>query len=128
MAIIPLDKSPGIRPVEVGEGLRRIISETIDSFLKEEIKEAAGPLQVCAGYSAGYSAGAEATMHAMSHVFDEERTDGIILVDATNAFNQMNRAVAMQNIQITCNKMSRYIINTYRSPYRLFICGGGEIL
>jgi hypothetical protein len=64
----------------------------------------------------------------MSHGFDEEGTDGIILIDATNAFNQMNRAVAMHNLQLTCNKMSMYIINTYRSPSRLFICGGGEIL
>jgi frataxin-like iron-binding protein CyaY len=64
----------------------------------------------------------------MSHGFDEEGTDGILLIDATNAFNQMNRAVAMHNLQLTCNKMSMYIINTYRSPSRLFICGGGEIL
>jgi hypothetical protein len=108
----------------VGEVLRRIIGKTITSFLKEEIKEAAGPLQVCAGHSAG----AEAAIHAMSHVFDDEETDGIILTDATNAFNQMNRAVAMHNLQITCNKLSMYIINTYRGPSRLFICGGGEIL
>ena len=117
--LIPLDKRPG-----VGEVLRRIIGKTITSFLKEEIKEAAGSLQVCAGHSGG----AEAAIHAMSHVFEEEGTDGIILIDATNAFNQMNRAIAMHNLQITCNKMSLYIINTYRSPSRLFICGGGEIL
>ena len=41
----------------------------------------------------------------MSYVFDEERTDGIILIYATSAFNQMNRAIAMHNLQITCNKM-----------------------
>ena len=51
----------------------------------------------------------------MSQVFVEEGTDGILLIDASNAFNQMNRSVA-------------FIINTYRSPSRLFICGGGEIL
>ena len=92
--------------------------------MKEEIKEAAGPLQVCAGHSAG----SEAAIHAMSQVFEEERTDGILLIDASNAFNQMNRSVALHNIQITCKEMSLYIINTYRSPSRLFICGGGEIL
>ena len=51
----------------------------------------------------------------MSQVFVEEGTDGILLIDASNAFNQMNRSVA-------------FIINTYRSPSMLFICGGGEIL
>ena len=64
----------------------------------------------------------------MSQVFVEEGTDGILLIDASNAFNQMNRSVALHNIQITCKEMSLYIINTYRSSSRLFICGGGEIL
>ena len=59
----------------------------------------------------------------------EEGTDGILLTDASNAFNQMNRSVASHNIQITGKEMSLYVINTYRSPSRLFICGGGpEIL
>ncbi|CAB3982253.1 Hypothetical predicted protein [Paramuricea clavata] len=60
--LIPLDKNPGIRPIGVGEILRRIIGKTVTTFLKMEIQEAAGPLQV----SAGHSAGAEAAIHAMS--------------------------------------------------------------
>ena len=75
--------------------LRRIIGKTTALFLKEEVKSAAGPLQVCTGHSAG----AEAAIHTMSQVFDEEETDGILLIDATNAFNQMNRAVAMHNVK-----------------------------
>ncbi|PFX23725.1 hypothetical protein AWC38_SpisGene11699 [Stylophora pistillata] len=85
--LIPLDKNPGIRPIGVGEVLRRIEGKTVSCFLKEEIKEAAGPLQVCAVHNAV----AEAAIHAMSHVFEEEGTDGILLIDASNAFNQMNR-------------------------------------
>ena len=104
--------------------MRRIVGKTVAGFLKEEIKEAAGPLQVCAGHSAG----SEAAIHAMSQVLEEEETDGISLIDASNAFNQLNSAAALNNIQITCKEMSLYIINTYRSPSRLFICGGGEIL
>ena len=123
--LIPLVKKPGIRPIGVGEVLRRIVGkETIAGFLKEEIKETADPLQVCAGQSAG----SEAAIHAMGQVFVEEGTDGILLIDASNAFNQLNRSVALHNIQITCKEMSLYIINTYRSSSRLFICGGGEIV
>ena len=62
----------------------------------------------------------------MNQVFNEEGADGVLLIDATNAFNQMNRAVAMQ-IWITCKEIALYIINTYRSPSRLLISGGGEI-
>ena len=41
------------------------MGKTVNGFLKEEIKEAAGPLQVCAGRNAG----AEAAIHARSQVF-----------------------------------------------------------
>ena len=51
--LIPLDKNLGIPPIGVGEALRRIVGKTLAGFLKEEIKEVAGPLQVCAGTSAG---------------------------------------------------------------------------
>ena len=82
-------KTKGSAGPSVGEVLRRIIGKTTTLLLKEEVKSAAGPLQVCAGHSAG----AEAAIHTMSQVFDEEETDGILLIDATNAFNQMSRAV-----------------------------------
>ena len=65
LLLIPLDKNPGIRPIGVGEVMRRIVEKTIAEFLKEEIKDVAGHLQVCAGHSAGL----EAAIHAMSQVF-----------------------------------------------------------
>jgi len=122
--LIPLDKDPGIRPIGIREVLIRMIGKTISAFFKDEIREAAVPLQVCAGHSAG----GEAAIHAMSEIFNEEETDGIVLIDASNAFNLMNRSVAMHNIQYTCNYIALYPINTYRSPSRLFVQGGGEIL
>ena len=90
--------------------MRRIVGKTIAGFLKEEIKEAAGPLQVYAGRSAGSAA----AIHAMGQVFVEEGTDGILLIDANNAFNQMNRSVALHNIQITCKEMSLTPIEAHR--------------
>ena len=46
-------------------------------MFKEEIKEAAGPLQVCAGHSAG----SEAAIHAMNQVFNEEGANGVLLIN-----------------------------------------------
>ena len=78
---------------------------------------------------AGHGAGAEAAIHAVREVFtEEEETDGILLIDASNAFNLMNRFAALHNIQITVKEISLYLINTYRNPSRLFTQGGGEIL
>ena len=43
---------------------------------------------------------------------DEENTDEILLIDASNAFNQMNQlSLAMHNIQITCKEIFLYMIN-----------------
>ena len=122
-SLIPLNKNPGVRPIGVGEVLRRIIGKAISWTLKEEFCETAGPLQTCAGHSAG----AEAAIHSMKEIFFEQGSDAVLLIDASNAFNCMNRKVAMHNIQITCTKAATYIINTYRHPSRLFISGGGEI-
>ena len=76
-----MDSSPWTKTIEYdllafGEILRRIVGKTIAGFLKEEVKEAVGPLQVCAGHSAGL----EAAIHAMSQVFVEEGTDFIIII------------------------------------------------
>ena len=127
--LIPLDKAPGeeelqVRPIGVGEVFRRIVGKTISWALNEDIQEAGGPLQVATGLKAG----GEAAIHAMKDIFDAESSDAIILVDAENAFNKLNRRVALHNIQYTCPNFAVVLINTYRKPSRLFIVGGGEIL
>ena len=122
--LIPLDKNPGIRPIGIGEVLKRIIGKMISKHAINEIKEAAGPLQACAGHGAG----AEAAIHAMRETFEAEETDGVLLIDASNAFNRLNRASALHNVRIICPEVSTFIINSYRQPSRLFIPGGKEIL
>ena len=96
--LIPLSKGPsgGIRPIGVGEVLRRIMGKVVASTLKDQIKEAAGPLQTCASQGAG----AEAAIHSMREIFEKEETDGVLLIDASNAFNNMNN---MHNIQVHCS-------------------------
>jgi len=121
--LLPLNKNPGVRPIGVGEVVRRIVGKAIAWSLQSEIQEAAGPLQV----SSGLKGGAEAAIHAMRSVFESDTTDAVILVDAANAFNRLNRQVALHNIQYLCHPFSQALINTYRVPSRLFIIGGGEI-
>ena len=48
-------------------------------------------------------------------------------MDASNAFNALNRAAALHNVRISCPTIATYAINTYRLPARLFILGGKEL-
>ena len=117
--LIPLDKNPGVRPIGVGEVLRRIIGKAILSVIKPEILSSAGNLQLCAGQPGG----CEAAVHAISDIFEEEETDALLLVDADNAFNSLNRRVLLHNIQYLCPPMAIYIRNCYSVPSRLFVLG-----
>ena len=100
------------------------MGKCIDCVLRKDIQQAAGPLQTATGLQGG----AEATIHPMKLIFEQESTDGVILVDASNAFNSLNRKAALHNIRIICPEFSTVLINTYRLPVSMFIQGRGEIL
>ena len=122
--LIPLDKQPGVRPIGIGETLRRIIGKTIIATIKPKIMESAGSLQLCAGQKAG----CEAAVHAMTMIFAEDQTDALMFVDASNAFNSINRKVMLHNIQYICPSMYIYSYNSYSVTLRLFVQGGKEII
>ena len=80
--LVALDKNPGVRPIGIGEAARRIIAKTILHVTREDIQQAAGSLQLCAGQMAG----AEAAIHGMNLAFHDQGSDAVLLVDAINAF------------------------------------------
>ena len=121
--LIPLDKNPGLRPIGIGEVLRRIIGKMVVWVLRPDLQQAAGDLQMCVGQAGGCEAG----VHAMHTIFQEEETHGIIQVDANNAFNTINRNVFMHNIKIICPEIAIFVQNCYQEPARLFVVGGIEI-
>ena len=50
--LIPLDKKPGIKPIKIGEVLRRIIGKVIlyVYVIRDDICDAVGSLHPCAGH------------------------------------------------------------------------------
>ena len=122
--LIPLNKNPGVRPVGVGEVIRRITGKCIGWVMKKDIQGAAGPLQMATGLQSG----AEAAIHSMKEIFDDEQTDAVILVDASNVFNSLNRNAALHNIQILCPQFSTILISTYRLPVIMIVFGSKNII
>ena len=72
---------------------------------------------------AGQHAGCEAAVHAMREIFADEGTEGILLVDASNAFNSLNHRAALLNMFHLCPPLATILTNTYRSASHLFIDG-----
>ena len=71
--------------------MRRIIGKAIMKLVKYDLQDAVGSLQLCAGHDAG----CKTAIHAMNTIFENEATEAIILVDASNAFNSLNRQVTL---------------------------------
>ena len=65
--LIPLDKNPGVKPIGIGEIIRRIIEKAIQ-IVKSDVVESAGSLQLCAGQPGG----SEAAVHAANKISEEQ--------------------------------------------------------
>ena len=91
---------------------------------KQDVMKAAGALQVYAGQEAG----TEAAVHAVYDILKDHTGETVLLINAENAFNAINRKAMLHNILIICPIISTYISNCYNTPARLFIIGETDIL
>ena len=78
---------------------------------------ASGSLQTCSGVEAGI----EAAIHSMRAIYSENESEGMLLIDASNAFNSLNRNVALHNIGVICPSFHQFMKNSYQSPAKLFV-------
>ena len=60
-----LDKRPGIRPVGIGDTMRRIIAKAVLMAVRGDVLDVAGSIQLCAGQIAG----TEAAVHVVRSSF-----------------------------------------------------------
>ena len=97
----------------------RIIGKTVCRKFKTEMEQSSGPLQLAAGHMSGI----DTATHSMRNFFNDSDSDGVLLVDAENAFNLLNIRVALHNIQYSCPLVSTFVHNLYRHAIRLFIFG-----
>ena len=114
---IALNKNPGVRPIGVAETLRRIMGKAILATISDDIQKAAGSVQLCAGQIAGI----EAAIHAMTLAYEDDGVEAAVFVDASNAFNNLNREAALRNIHNICPALAVIATNTYRKASPLFI-------
>ena len=76
---------------------------------KQDVIVAVGPTQLCAGQQAG----CEAAVHSVVDNFEQENDcDGVLQIDASNAFNSLNRNVMLHNVKIICTVIAQITSTT----------------
>ena len=84
-----------MRPIGVGEVIRGVIGKCIMKVTKEDVLDASGSLQVCAGLRRV----SEAASHAVHSRFEEEEAGAVLPIDVSNDFDALNRAATLHNVQ-----------------------------
>ena len=124
--MIALDNCPDVRPIGIGGLLRSIICKKVAELTKIDLEETCSTDQLACGLKAGV----EGAIHALSDVFDDNKEGGcgMLLMDASNAFNSLNREAAFWNARVLWPRCSRFLFNTYRGFASLFVAGADEVI
>jgi hypothetical protein len=110
--MIALDKNPGVRPIGIGNIVRRFISKVCLALTGDEAMEACGVKQLASGVSAGI----DAAVHALRDKWEQYDMDddfGILKIDAENGFNEMVRLHLLWTIRHRWPRAYKFLYNCY---------------
>ncbi|XP_055330571.1 uncharacterized protein LOC129582962 isoform X1 [Paramacrobiotus metropolitanus] len=110
----------GIRPIAVGEVLRRLASKIISARCQEEMGRKLRPVQL--GY--GTKGGAEAAVHAARSYLEAEHIEARVMVklDFKNAFNMISRTAVLDAVRSDIPQYYPYFHQSY-APFSHLVCG-----
>ena len=87
---------------------RRTDGKSVMIPLKKDVLQAAGSQQLCGGQVAG----SETAIHAMHDIFNDNNTEGTLLIDAETGFISINRKVMLHNLKFICPVITICIYRT----------------
>ena len=109
----------GLRPIAIGETIRRLVSKCCCEATVEDTKILFGPLQV----GVATQGGAEASIHAVRRLakeFGEDPGKIMLKVDFSNAFNSVDRTEMLAQVHEKLPGLYRWVEYCYSQPAHLF--------
>ena len=108
-------KSGGLRPIAVGEVLRRLTSKCLSHAVLDDALQSLVPLQV----GVGVRGGCEAIVHSVAGTLEDASIPSIdrwtLLLDFRNAFNSVSRKHIFEEVRARTPAMSAWIECGYGS-------------
>ena len=108
-------KSGGVRPIAVGEVLRRLTSKCLTHAVQEEAISVLTPLQL----GVGVKGGCEAIVHSVNRVLEDDdippNKRWTILLDFSNAFNNISRNRMFEEIRSRIPRLAAWMESCYGS-------------
>ena len=112
-------KNGGLRPIAVGEVLRRLTSKCLSRAVQSDAFDVLTPLQV----GVGVKAGCEAVVHSVAHILERGdlpvRSRWILLVDFSNAFNSVSREHMFREVRASLPGLSSWVECCYSTESHL---------
>jgi len=116
-------KDGGIRPIAVGNTLRRLVAKVACSAVRDRVTERLAPLQL--GF--GVKQGAEAAAHAARcYIRNLGPGEALLKIDFANAFNTVNRDEVFESIADYAPELLPFIDVCYGQP--TFLCYGDHVI
>ena len=120
--LIPLAKKDGgVRPMAIGETLRRLTCKLMLNCIRAQVLPVFLPHQM----GVGVTGGAEAIIHALAGFSKSLKNDEVILqVDFMNAFNMVNRNIIMEQVKLHFPSLVNLVNVLYANEGRLLMGKG----
>ena len=113
----PSKKDGGIRPIAVGNCLRRLATKVVMRPITPEIRDTVQPTQLGVGTPAGCEAAARAVRHYMESATGRKV---ILKIDLTNAFNTIRRDIILSAIREQFPDGYHLFFQTYSGSTNLY--------
>ena len=112
--LLPIQKKGGgLRPIAVGEIMRRLTSKCLSKCVKDEVFHTLTPLLV----GVGVKVGCETVVHAVSRIQEDPTTQPsdkwTLLLDFSNAFNSISRSHMFEEIQARIPTLTPWMESCY---------------